>query len=105
MDGPATPPSLWVRVIADDRFRAEIIERLMCDFAVDLAEVCAAHHRPLADLDGSVARLAPMQADGIALVLGPRVEATQTGRDFIRSICAVFDAHLEQGATRHSASI
>ena len=25
MDGPATPPSLWVRVIADDRFRAALI--------------------------------------------------------------------------------
>ena len=99
------PVARGVEMTADDRFRAEIIERLMCDFAVDLAEVCAAHHRPLADLDGSVARLAPMQADGIALVHGPHVEATQTGRDFIRSICAVFDAHLEQGATRHSASI
>ena len=46
-----------------------------------------------------------MQDDGIAQVNGAKVEATRTGRDFIRSICAVFDAHLQEGAVRHSASI
>jgi len=99
------PVARGVEMTADDRFRADIIERLMCDFSVDLAEVCEAHERPVADLDEAVARLAPMQADGIAEIRGTRVEATRTGRDFIRSICAVFDAHLEQGAQRHSASI
>jgi oxygen-independent coproporphyrinogen-3 oxidase len=27
----------------DDRLRAEIIERIMCDFGVDLYQVCARH--------------------------------------------------------------
>ena len=99
------PVARGVEMTADDRFRAEIIERLMCDFTVDLAEVCDSHRRPLADLDESIARLAPMQEDGIAEVHGATVGATRTGRDFIRSICAAFDAHLEHGAIRHSASI
>ncbi|MFO1167224.1 MAG: oxygen-independent coproporphyrinogen III oxidase [Rhodoblastus sp.] len=99
------PVARGVAMTDDDRFRAEIIERLMCDFTVDLAEVCDSHHRPLAELDDAVARLAPMQEDGIAEVRGATVGATRTGRDFIRSICAAFDAHLEHGAVRHSASI
>ncbi|HMN72888.1 MAG TPA: oxygen-independent coproporphyrinogen III oxidase [Rhodoblastus sp.] len=99
------PVARGVEMTADDRFRAEIIERLMCDFSVDLAEVCDNHRRPLAELDKSIALLAPMQEDGIARVRGANVEATRAGRDFIRSICAAFDAHLDQGATRHSASI
>ncbi len=99
------PVARGVAMSEDDRFRADIIERLMCDFAVDLAEVCESHGRPLDDLADSISRLAPMQEDGIAQVRGAKVEATRTGRDFIRSICTAFDAHLEQGAVRHSASI
>ncbi|MFT4098829.1 MAG: oxygen-independent coproporphyrinogen III oxidase [Rhodoblastus sp.] len=99
------PVARGVEITADDRFRAEIIERLMCDFAVDLAEVCAAHGRKLDELDESLAMLGPMQDDGVAIVRGATVEATRAGRDFIRSICAAFDAHLEHGAVRHSASI
>ncbi len=99
------PVARGVEITADDRFRGEIIERLMCDFSVDLAEVCAGHGRELAELDESLAMLGPMQDDGVAIVRGATVEATRTGRDFIRSICAAFDAHLEHGAIRHSASI
>lgn len=99
------PVARGVEMTADDRFRADIIERLMCDFEVDLAEVCESHQRPLGDLAPSIARLQPMQDDGIAELHGATVQATRTGRDFIRSICAVFDAHLQEGATRHSASI
>lgn len=99
------PVARGVEMTADDRFRAAIIERLMCDFSVDLAEVCAAHDRPLADLDEAFARLAPMQADGIVQLHGSTVEATRTGRDFVRSICTAFDMHLERGAARHSAGV
>lgn len=99
------PVARGVEITADDRFRGEIIERLMCDFSVDLAEVCAGHGRELAELDESLAMLGPMQDDGVAIVRGATVEATRTGRDFIRSVCAAFDAHLEHGAIRHSASI
>jgi oxygen-independent coproporphyrinogen-3 oxidase len=99
------PVAHGVEMTADDRFRAAIIERLMCDFSVDLAEVCAAHDRPLADLDEAFARLAPMQADGIVQLHGSTVEATRTGRDFVRSICTAFDMHLERGAARHSAGV
>ncbi len=99
------PVARGVAMTDDDRFRAEIIERLMCDFSVDLADVCDRHGRPLADLDDALDRLAPMQEDGIAEVRGTTVEATRAGRDFIRSICAAFDVHLERGAARHSAGV
>jgi len=38
---------------ANDVFRGKIIEKLMCDFEVDLAGVCAAHNRDIADLEGA----------------------------------------------------
>ena len=94
-----------VEMTADDRFRAEIIERLMCDFTIDLAETCARHGRKVEELADSLAMLQPMQDDGIVEVRGKVVEATRTGRDFVRSICAAFDAHLDREATRHSKGI
>ncbi len=99
------PVARGVEMTSDDRFRAEIIERLMCDFKVDLADACARHGRQLDELGEAFAMLKGMQEDGIADVNGAVVEATRTGRDFIRSICAAFDAHLERGATRHSKGV
>jgi oxygen-independent coproporphyrinogen III oxidase len=94
-----------VEMTADDRFRADIIERLMCDFTIDLSETCARHGRKVEDLADAFAMLEGMQQDGIVEVRGAVVEATRTGRDFVRSICAAFDAHLDREATRHSKGI
>ena len=99
------PVHRGVAMSADDRFRAEIIERLMCDFTLDLAETCARLDRKVEDLAEAFEMLKPMEADGIVEVRGSVVEATRTGRDFIRSICAAFDAHLERDAVRHSRGI
>jgi oxygen-independent coproporphyrinogen III oxidase len=99
------PVHRGVAMTADDRFRAEIIERLMCDFTIDVAETCARHDRKVEELKDGFERLKAMQADGIAEVRGTVIEATRTGRDFIRSICAAFDAHLERDAVRHSKGI
>ncbi len=94
-----------VAMTGDDRFRADIIERLMCDFTVDLDDVCAKHGRRTDEFADAFARLREMEADGIATVRGSTIEATRTGRDFIRSICVVFDAHLDPEATRHSQGV
>jgi len=99
------PVARGVEMTDDDRFRADIIERLMCDFKVDLADVCARHGRPIEELGDSLDQIRPMVEDGIAEMRGATVEATRTGRDFIRTICAAFDAHLERGAARHSAGV
>ena len=99
------PVARGVEMTADDRFRADIIERLMCDFSVDLSDVCARHGRKLDELDDAFAALKDMEKDGIAAVRGPVVEATPAGRDFIRSICTTFDAHLDREAVRHSKGV
>jgi oxygen-independent coproporphyrinogen III oxidase len=99
------PAHRGVVMTPDDRFRADIIEKLMCDFTIDLAETCARHGRKLEELKDSFDALAEMEKDGVAEVRGSVVSATRDGRDFIRSICATFDAHLERDAGRHSKGI
>ena len=90
---------------SEDRFRGEIIERLMCDLAVDLAEIRRRHGRTAESLGGELAQLAGMQADGLIVVEGERIEATPLGRPYIRAVCAVFDRHLQPAAGRHAPAI
>lgn len=99
------PVARGVAVSADDRFRGEIIERLMCDLAVDLAAVCARHGRGLADLADAVARLRPFLDDGLARLDGDRLEVIGNGRLVVRSICAAFDTYFAPEAQRHSKAL
>ncbi|WP_293677216.1 oxygen-independent coproporphyrinogen III oxidase [uncultured Phenylobacterium sp.] len=99
------PIARGVAFSADDRFRGEIIERLMCDLAVDLDAVCARHERPLADLSDAVTRLAPFFGDGLARLEGRRLEIIGAGRLVVRSVCAAFDSYFEPAAERHSKAL
>uniref|UniRef100_B0SVA8 Coproporphyrinogen-III oxidase n=1 Tax=Caulobacter sp. (strain K31) TaxID=366602 RepID=B0SVA8_CAUSK len=99
------PVARGVAISDEDRFRAEIIERLMCDFAVDLAAVCARHRRSPADLAGELARLAPFVADGLVRVDGFNIQVPPVGRLLVRSIAAVFDAYFNADSQRHAKAI
>jgi oxygen-independent coproporphyrinogen-3 oxidase len=91
-----------VALTDDDRFRGEVIERLMCDLSVDLDAVAARHGRRAAELDDAVAGLAPLEADGVVERHGAVIAITEVGRPFVRSACAQFDGHLDPAALRHS---
>ncbi len=99
------PIARGVAVSDDDRFRADIIERLMCDFAVDLVAACDRHGRELAELEDSIARLHDFQQDGLATWDGRTLSVTTRGRMLVRSICALFDAYLAPDAQRHAKAI
>jgi oxygen-independent coproporphyrinogen-3 oxidase len=99
-------PSLrGVALSEDDRFRSDIIERLMCDFSVDLAAVAARHGRGIEDLDTEFDELNDMAADGLVEITDSRIDVTQDGRDFVRSVGAVFDRYLDRGAARHAQGV
>src|SRR5690606_2716534 len=58
------------RLTADDRLRAEIIERLMCDLAADVGAIAARHGVDAAALlDGNV-RLRALAEEGVAELEG-----------------------------------
>ena len=99
------PIARGVAVSAEDRFRAEIIERLMCDFHVDLAAVCARHGRAYSDLAQDVVRLAPFIADGLARIQDGRLEVLPAGQLLVRSIAAVFDTYFSAESQRHAKAI
>lgn len=99
------PVARGLEITADDRRRAEIIERLMCDFAVFLPGVDR-RHGPAADrFVGALQRLQPMIEDGLVSYENGALAVTEQGRPFVRAICAAFDTSLAASTVRHGRLI
>jgi oxygen-independent coproporphyrinogen-3 oxidase len=89
-----------IELTADDRLRARIIERLLCDFAVDLDALA-----PGANFDEELSRLMPLAEAGLIAIDGGRIAILEPGRNFARLAAAAFDAYLQANRTRHSAAV
>lgn len=99
------PAARGVALDDDDRFRGEIIERLMCDLAVDLRDICDRHGRQIADLASAIESLSPFIEDGLIELDGDRLRVLGHGRLVVRSVCAVFDEYYSPDAQRHSKTL
>lgn len=91
-----------VALTPTDAFVGDLIERLMCDFAVDVAAVCERHDRPTPEPASAWPRLAAFEADGLIRIEGATVVVTEPGRPFVRAVCAAFDPGATGAVQRHS---
>ncbi len=91
----------------DDRLRAAVIERLMCDMAVDLAAVAFAFGETPDYFKDDIAALRPFVEDGLATVDRFQVTVPDRGRPAMRAIAAVFDAYLadQTEQKRHAVAV
>ncbi|WP_207462661.1 oxygen-independent coproporphyrinogen III oxidase [Azospirillum sp. SYSU D00513] len=99
------PVARGIRLEPDDVLRGAVIERLMCDFAIDLAAVAMAHGCSPTTFDDEAAMLKRFEEDGLIHMDGRRIHVTEAGRPFVRSICATFDRYLRAGEARHARAI
>lgn len=86
-----------------DKCSAEIIEKLLCQFKVDIAEVAGMHSLKPSHLKVHTLNLYQMMSDG--LVVGDKddkIIITERGRPFARIVASCFDGYLRQGEQRHS---
>ncbi|MGY2736370.1 hypothetical protein [Sphingomonas sp. UYP23] len=90
---------------ADDRLRGTVIERLLCDETVDLAEIAAHHAMPVAPLAAVLPNLAPLAARGLVGIRGTRLTLLPAGRPYGRVVAAYFDRHRAPQAQRFSRAI
>jgi oxygen-independent coproporphyrinogen III oxidase len=91
----------------EDRFRAEIIQRLMCDLEVDFIPILRKWEMPVAILGSAFASLRQLQVDGLVRQVGSVLTVTRLGRPFLRTICASFDQYIASSdpVLRHARSI
>jgi oxygen-independent coproporphyrinogen-3 oxidase len=84
---------------ADDRVRADVIQRLMCHAAIDLEAVEYEHDIDFADyFADALRRLEPLIADGLVVRDERRIAATPRGRLLLRNVAMCFDNHLDSAA-------
>jgi oxygen-independent coproporphyrinogen III oxidase len=89
----------------DDRLRAEIIERIMCDFGADLGQICARHGSAPEAMLTSSPRLRDLISDGVVELDGASLAVTDDSRFLVRSVAAAFDAHLDGSKQLHSRAV
>ncbi|MGN8544509.1 oxygen-independent coproporphyrinogen III oxidase [Bradyrhizobium sp. C9] len=89
----------------DDRFHAEIIERIMCDLTVDLSETSRRYGRDpsLAVVDRS--RLDGLIANGVVVMDDGRLSIAGGAEFLARSVASIFDAHLTRSGATHSLAV
>jgi len=89
----------------EDKARAAVIEKLMCDFTVDYGVIAEAMLGDRSAFDAAQADLAQLVHEGVAVMEGRRVSMTEAGRPFMRLVASAFDAYLPRGAARHSVAV
>jgi oxygen-independent coproporphyrinogen-3 oxidase len=89
----------------DDRLRAEIIERIMCDFGVDLAPICARYGSDPEEMLDSSPRLKDLVSSGVVKLDGASLAVKEDSRFLVRSVAAAFDAHLDGSKQLHSRAV
>ena len=86
----------------DDLVRAEIIERLMCDFSVDLNRIGRQHGRNHHSLIVDKSRLSKLERDGLVEFTNGRLVVQTDARFIVRAVAAAFDAYLNQAKRKFS---
>lgn len=90
------------RMTPEDRLRAAVIERLMCDFRVDLEALSRRHGFEPSTLTRTNPMLERLKDDGIVSFEDGTLTVKPDHRFVIRAVAACFDAYLEDGGRQHS---
>jgi oxygen-independent coproporphyrinogen-3 oxidase len=95
-----------IALSADDILRGRIIERLMCDFEVDIDSIAGEDTIELSSsLSEECDALAQFESEGLVRRDGRHITVTDSGRRFVRLIASAFDAYLPKAKAQHSAAV
>ena len=100
------PVERGYRMTDEDRRRRRLIMAIMCDRTLDFASLSEELGCDVPTAYASeLARLAPLEEDGMLRVGADRLEVLPAGEPLLRVIAMAFDAYLRPGTGRHSSSV
>ncbi len=90
-----------------DRLRADIIERLMCDFNADVRAIAAYHGADASQFKPEFERLRFYEAKGFVSVDEGRIQVKPHAVLMVRMIAGIFDSYLNEkmDAPRHAQAV
>jgi oxygen-independent coproporphyrinogen-3 oxidase len=103
--GSGTAIARGIELTGDDRVRAYVIERLMCDFSVSRRTLQELFGPAAASVLGEMELAVAHDADGLTEMRGDVFSVREEGRPFVRSIAAAFDRYLTVGGARYSLAV
>ena len=101
----ALPIAKGLALDDDDRLRAHVIERLMCDGTVDLVGAATRFDSPDDWYEAEKEALADLETDALITRDGPRLTLTETGKPLARIVASTFDSYLQRREARHSIAV
>ena len=104
VEGGGLPVCRGIVLSEDDRLRGWVIERLMCDFALDADAAVARFGKAARPVLAEAATLAANEPD-LLTAEGGHYRVPAPSRPFIRSIAARFDPYFRSGVARHSQAV
>lgn len=89
----------------EDRMRAHVIERIMCDFGFAFDDLRRRFPGLAEDVIGEARGFALGDSDGACSIDSKEFRLTSRGKPFARSVAAVFDGYFGTGRGRHSIAV
>ena len=89
----------------EDRLRALVIERLMCDLAVDVEAICRGQGMSADLLAESLETIDALALAGLCHRNGAVISIPEPARRLMRVVAAAFDARLPKAPTRHAKAV
>jgi oxygen-independent coproporphyrinogen-3 oxidase len=99
------PIARGVALTEEDRMRRRVIEKLMCDLRVNLDEVTAEFGRSPDALQDAMAKLQPLERDGVIAISDGAITIHKEWRNALRLVCAAFDSYLDSSASHHALAV
>ena len=95
VDAGRFPVERGYALSADDRLRADVIQSLMCGFAVDWTAIERRHGVDFADyFAAELPQVEALAAEGLAEVDAAGIRVTPLGQLFVRNLAMCFDRYL-----------
>ncbi|MET3584982.1 oxygen-independent coproporphyrinogen-3 oxidase [Pseudorhizobium tarimense] len=105
VDGERLAALRGIALSDDDRLRARVIERIMCEFGFDFELLRRAFGEIAETVIGEARQYARLNTDGICGCDVHGFWLTDSGKPFARSVAAVFYRYLQSGVGRHSIAV
>jgi oxygen-independent coproporphyrinogen-3 oxidase len=106
LDNGRLPIARGLALSDDDLRRADLIQRLMCDGALDIPAFEARHLVEFGRyFQRSLDRLRPLEADGLVTCSPERITVTARGQYLLRNIAMCFDAYVDTPELRYSRAV
>jgi len=101
VDARSLPVLRGVSLDADDLLRRDVIQTLMCDFALDCKSIEVKYEIRFGEyFSAELASLRSLAADGLLELSRDAIRVTSRGRLLVRNVAMVFDRYLREQRER-----